>query len=75
MSLSSLPKSLRIQGKFIRIHFDQAGLICGANVEFYLLEKSRTCRQQEGERNFHFFYQLLKGASEEEKSKSVGWKF
>ncbi|KAL3993677.1 Myosin head (motor domain) family protein [Acanthocheilonema viteae] len=50
-------------GKFIRINFDQSGCISGANIEHYLLEKSRTVRQAENERSFHFFYQLLLGSS------------
>uniref|UniRef100_A0AC35UHW0 Myosin motor domain-containing protein n=1 Tax=Rhabditophanes sp. KR3021 TaxID=114890 RepID=A0AC35UHW0_9BILA len=54
-------------GKFIRINFDMSGFISGGNIEFYLLEKSRTCRQAADERSFHVFYQLLKGASNEEK--------
>uniref|UniRef100_A0AC35U3J5 Myosin motor domain-containing protein n=1 Tax=Rhabditophanes sp. KR3021 TaxID=114890 RepID=A0AC35U3J5_9BILA len=54
-------------GKFIRINFDMSGFISGGNIEFYLLEKSRTCRQAADERSFHVFYQLLKGASSEEK--------
>uniref|UniRef100_A0A0N4ZTS6 Myosin heavy chain n=1 Tax=Parastrongyloides trichosuri TaxID=131310 RepID=A0A0N4ZTS6_PARTI len=49
-------------GKFIRINFDTTGVISGGNIEFYLLEKSRTCRQAADERSFHVFYQLLKGA-------------
>uniref|UniRef100_A0A3Q3EWP1 Myosin-10-like n=1 Tax=Kryptolebias marmoratus TaxID=37003 RepID=A0A3Q3EWP1_KRYMA len=52
-------------GKFIRINFDVAGYIVGANIETYLLEKSRAIRQAKDERTFHIFYQLLCGASEE----------
>ncbi|KAI1301395.1 Myosin heavy chain, non-muscle [Halotydeus destructor] len=50
-------------GKFIRINFDASGFIAGANIEFYLLEKSRTIRQAVDERSFHIFYQLLNGAT------------
>ncbi|KAM3720134.1 Myosin heavy chain, non-muscle [Dirofilaria immitis] len=55
-------------GKFIRINFDQSGCISGANIEHYLLEKSRTIRQAADERSFHFFYQLLLGSSTNQKS-------
>ncbi|XP_058602225.1 myosin-10 isoform X8 [Onychostoma macrolepis] len=52
-------------GKFIRINFDVAGYIVGANIETYLLEKSRAIRQAKDERTFHIFYQLLSGVSED----------
>ncbi|XP_067365966.1 myosin-10 isoform X4 [Channa argus] len=55
-------------GKFIRINFDVAGYIVGANIETYLLEKSRATRQAKDERTFHIFYQLLCGASKETRS-------
>ncbi|KAK0397312.1 hypothetical protein QR680_002080 [Steinernema hermaphroditum] len=54
-------------GKFIRINFDMSGFISGANIEFYLLEKSRTIHQQTDERSFHIFYQFLRGTSDSEK--------
>ncbi|XP_036929311.1 myosin-10 isoform X1 [Acanthopagrus latus] len=55
-------------GKFIRINFDVAGYIVGANIETYLLEKSRATRQAKDERTFHIFYQLMCGTSEETKA-------
>jgi myosin heavy chain 6/7 len=50
-------------GKFIRIHFGTSGKIAGADIEYYLLEKSRVTSQQKGERNYHAFYQLLSSAA------------
>ncbi|XP_078510788.1 myosin-10 isoform X2 [Lissotriton helveticus] len=55
-------------GKFIRINFDVTGYIVGANIETYLLEKSRAIRQAKDERTFHIFYQLLCGSGEHLKS-------
>ncbi|XP_028671405.1 myosin-9a isoform X1 [Erpetoichthys calabaricus] len=55
-------------GKFIRINFDVTGYIVGANIETYLLEKSRAIRQAKDERTFHIFYYMLSGAGEHLKS-------
>lgn len=49
-------------GKFIRIEFTRGGQIAGAFIDWYLLEKSRVVRVNKLERNYHVFYQLLRGA-------------
>ncbi|KAG5279031.1 hypothetical protein AALO_G00105350 [Alosa alosa] len=51
-------------GKFIRINFDVTGYIVGANIETYLLEKSRCIRQARTERAFHIFYYMVAGAKD-----------
>ncbi|KAI7791208.1 Myosin heavy chain [Triplophysa rosa] len=48
-------------GKFIRIHFGQSGKLASADIETYLLEKSRVTFQQSAERSYHIFYQLMTG--------------
>ncbi|XP_033061210.1 unconventional myosin-VIIa isoform X2 [Trachypithecus francoisi] len=56
-------------GKYIDIHFNKRGAIEGAKIEQYLLEKSRVCRQAPDERNYHVFYCMLEGMSEDQKKK------
>ncbi|KAF9526785.1 P-loop containing nucleoside triphosphate hydrolase protein [Crepidotus variabilis] len=55
-------------GKFVRIMFAPDGSIAGANIDWYLLEKSRVVYRNEAERSFHVFYQLLSGANVELKN-------
>ena len=48
-------------GRWMEVHFEPTrGYICGCKIENYLLEKCRVNYQQQGERNFHIFYQLCK---------------
>ncbi|XP_021933704.1 unconventional myosin-IXa-like isoform X3 [Zootermopsis nevadensis] len=54
-------------GKFIQVNYKENGMVHGAVVQKYLLEKSRICSQGRNERNYHVFYYLLAGASESEK--------
>ncbi|KAG6654818.1 hypothetical protein CIPAW_05G171900 [Carya illinoinensis] len=49
-------------GKLIEIHFSETGKISGANIQTFLLEKSRVVQCTEGERSYHIFYQLCAGA-------------
>ena len=46
-------------GKFIKVNFDRTGKIECAQIQQYLLEKSRVVYQLQNERNFHIFYQVL----------------
>ncbi|KAL1280669.1 hypothetical protein QQF64_015269, partial [Cirrhinus molitorella] len=54
-------------GKFIQVNYLESGIVRGAVVEKYLLEKCRLVSRGTTERNYHVFYYLLIGASEEEK--------
>ncbi|XP_062280711.1 si:zfos-588f8.1 isoform X2 [Scomber scombrus] len=54
-------------GKFIQVNYLESGVVRGAVVEKYLLEKSRLVSREKNERNYHVFYYLLLGASDGER--------
>ncbi|XP_029970832.1 unconventional myosin-IXb-like isoform X2 [Salarias fasciatus] len=53
-------------GKFIQLNYLESGVIRGAVIDKYLLEKSRLVSRDKNERNYHVFYYLLMGASKDE---------
>jgi len=64
-------------GKFMRMHFEQVDVASGgkaafkiaaASVTSYLLERSRVCNREQGERNFHIFYMILGNVGKEMRS-------
>uniref|UniRef100_A0A669DGB6 Myosin XIX n=1 Tax=Oreochromis niloticus TaxID=8128 RepID=A0A669DGB6_ORENI len=58
-------------GKYIQLQLDRCQLLVGATVQTYLLEKTRVACQPANERNFHIFYQMMRGATDEQRKE---WK-
>ncbi|KAJ3588797.1 hypothetical protein NHX12_009651 [Muraenolepis orangiensis] len=58
-------------GKYIQLQLDRSQFLVGASVQTYLLEKTRVACQPANERNFHIFYQMMTGASGEQRKE---WK-
>ena len=56
-------------GKYMELLFDFDGVPTGGRITKYLLEKPRVVAPAAGERSFHVFYQLLAGASDEERGR------
>ncbi|XP_040280060.1 unconventional myosin-XIX isoform X2 [Bufo bufo] len=54
-------------GKYIQLQLNSLQQITGANIQTYLLESTRIAHQNSSERNFHIFYQIVKGASQDER--------
>ncbi|KAG9321646.1 hypothetical protein KVV02_005444 [Mortierella alpina] len=57
-------------GRFTELQFNERGRLLGAKMLDYFLEKKRISQSasKPDERNFHIFYQLLAGATAEEKT-------
>ncbi|XP_034038626.1 unconventional myosin-IXb [Thalassophryne amazonica] len=55
-------------GKFVQLSYLESGVIRGAVIKTYLLEKHRLVARQKTERNYHVFYYLLVGASKDEQT-------
>uniref|UniRef100_A0A673MQA0 Osteoclast-stimulating factor 1 n=1 Tax=Sinocyclocheilus rhinocerous TaxID=307959 RepID=A0A673MQA0_9TELE len=55
-------------GKYFEIQFSSGGEPDGGKISNFLLEKSRVVMRNPGERSFHIFYQLIEGASGDQKS-------
>jgi myosin heavy subunit len=58
--------------KFIELLYTADGYVDGATIHTYLLETVRMTSQNNGERNFHVFYELFAGLSEAQKAE---WNF
>jgi len=56
-------------GKFIELRYSTDGFIVGAFIQTYLLETVRVTSQLSGERNYHIFYEVFAGLSNEQRVK------
>ncbi|EJU06309.1 hypothetical protein DACRYDRAFT_19523 [Dacryopinax primogenitus] len=54
-------------GKYLELHFGENGRVSGAQVLTFGLDKSRLLRLTHDERTYHVFYQLIAGATPEER--------
>jgi len=54
-------------GKYIRLAFDKKKVV-GAHISYFLLETSRIVARSHNERNYHIFYSLCGGVTDEERS-------
>lgn len=59
------PNSSRF-GKWMILNFDSSNVIHSANIISYLLEKSRVTQRDNKERNYHIFYQILRGVGRDQ---------
>jgi myosin heavy subunit len=59
------PNSSRF-GKWMVLNFDRNNMIHSSNITSYLLEKSRVTQRGSKERNYHIFYQIIRGIGREQ---------
>lgn len=50
--------------RYVEIQFSTRGVLQGASLRTYLLERSRVVHVAQGERSFHVFYQVGTGRDE-----------
>lgn len=57
-------------GKYIKLYFEKSsGLVLGAEIKNYLLEKSRVNGGTKKERNYHIYFFMLRGCTDDEATK------
>lgn len=66
-SKSPINPSASQHGRYLELHFSSEGHLSGAKVLPFGLNKSRVGKLRQEERSFHVFYQLLAGASPDER--------
>lgn len=54
-------------GKYSTLFFDASGSMFTASLNHYLLELSRLVKQADNERNYHVFYHMLYGCTQEQR--------
>ncbi|XP_067394223.1 unconventional myosin-XIX isoform X2 [Emydura macquarii macquarii] len=54
-------------GKYIQLQLNRSQHLTSASIQTFLLEKTRVAYQAPRERNFHIFYQITKGATQDER--------
>ena len=69
MLLPGFPVGNSRFGKFVEIQFDHAKRISGAAVRTYLLERSRVVQIADPERNYHCFYEMIRGSGEADRAR------
>lgn len=55
-------------GKYTELQFTERGRLSGVKTLDYYLERNRVAGASSGERNFHIFYYLVAGATQEERA-------